>query len=81
MLKNKRLGYISRPCGFNQFVVDFHICYIGYFGVVRPILDAVLKQGVPRLFQHGLNQLGTPLFYKKKYSRAETILWVISNER
>ena len=65
MLKNKRLGYISRPCGFNQFVVDFHICYIGYFGVVRPILDAVLKQGVPRLFQHGLNQLGTPLFYKK----------------
>ena len=29
---------------------------------LRPILDAVLKQGVLRLFQHGLVRLGTPLF-------------------
>ena len=29
---------------------------------LRPILDAVLRQGVLRLFQHGLVRLGTPLF-------------------
>ena len=28
----------------------------------RPILDAVLKQGALRLFQHGLIQFGTSLF-------------------
>ena len=28
---------------------------------VRPILDDVLKQGVFRLFQHGLVRLGTPV--------------------
>ena len=26
------------------------------------ILDAVLKQGVLRIFQHGLVRIGTPLF-------------------
>ena len=29
---------------------------------LRPILDAVLKQGVLRLFQYGLVRFGTPLF-------------------
>ena len=29
---------------------------------VRLILDAVLKQGGMRLFQHGFVRLGTPLF-------------------
>ena len=29
---------------------------------VRPILDAVQKQGVMRIFHHGLVRLGTPLF-------------------
>ena len=31
-------------------------------GALRPILDAALKQGVLRLFQHGLVRPGTPLF-------------------
>ena len=32
------------------------------FNSLRPILDAVLKQGVLTLFQHSLVRLGMPLF-------------------
>ena len=46
-------------------------------GCIRPILDTVLKQGVLRLFQHGL----VWLYKQRKYSRAEKILLVISNQR
>ena len=42
---------------------------------LRPILDALLKQGVPRLFQHGLARL---CFRQRKYSRAGTILFFIA---
>ena len=30
--------------------------------IIRPNLEAVLKQGMLRIFQHGLIRLGTPLF-------------------
>ena len=45
---------------------------------LRPILDAVLKQGVLRLFQHGFARL---CFRRRKHSRAEATLLVISNQR
>ena len=39
---------------------------LGVHKTLRPILDAMLKQGVLRLFQHGLLWFGTPLFWTKK---------------
>ena len=38
------------------------LMFANNFWRLRSILDAVLKQGVLRLFQHGLVRLGTPLF-------------------
>ena len=48
---------------------------------IRPVLDAVLKQGMLRVFQHGLIRLCTPCFRRRKYSRAETTLLLVSNQR
>ena len=45
---------------------------------IRLILDAVLKQDVLRIFQHGFARL---YFRQRKYSRAETILLLISHQR
>ena len=45
---------------------------------IKPILDVVLKQGVLRIFKHGLAGL---YFRQRKCSRAETILLLISHQR
>ena len=38
------------------------LLFLLHYNSVRPILDAVLKQGVLSLFQHGLVRFDTPLF-------------------
>ena len=38
------------------------LLFLLHYNSVRPILDAVLKQGVLNLFQHGLVRFDTPLF-------------------
>ena len=42
---------------------------------IRPILEAVLKQGVLRLFQHGLVRLGTPVLDEENISVLEQLYW------
>ena len=38
------------------------LLFLLHYNSVRPTLDAVLKQGVLSLFQHGLVRFDTPLF-------------------
>ena len=42
---------------------------------VRPILDDVLKQGVFRLFQHGLVRLGTPVLEEENIAVLKQLYW------
>ena len=42
-------------------IANLVIVFSYSYYLVRSILDAVLKQGVLRLFQHGLVRLGTPV--------------------
>ena len=44
---------------------------------LRPILDGVLKQDVPRIFQQGLFGLARLCFRQRKYSCTETTLLMI----
>ena len=54
LLKSVQQGHVPSPL---NAPVTFQILVI-----IRPFLDAMLKQGVLRIFQHGLVRLGTPLF-------------------
>ena len=53
----KKINVLSRLV--NYMSLDKHLMMI--MKALKPILDAVLKQGVLRLFQYGSVRLGTPL--------------------
>ena len=56
---------IKHACnGNNRFAV-----------LLRPILDAALKQGMLRLFQHGLVWLGTPVLDEEKMAVLKQLYW------
>ena len=58
----KQFLSISSPPDINKFVLENIKDKIKTDPTLRPILDAVLKQDVLRIFQHGLVRLGRPLF-------------------
>ena len=47
---------------------------------IRSNLDAVLKQGMLRIFQHGLARFGTPLFRQRKLAVLNNFIIDISSK-
>ena len=43
--------------------------------LLRPILDDALKQGMLRLFQHGLVWLGTPVLDEENMAVLKQLYW------
>ena len=54
--RHKKINFISLPATLMGSSKPSNLNE----GKIRPLLDAVLKQGVLRLFQHGLVRLSTP---------------------